>query len=227
MESICEGIVQAIQVTADEYLPKSKGGRKYKIVPWWNEECASVVRKKRKAFKKVKQTHNFQDLIKYKQLQADVRRIVRKAKVMYWKLFCNGVGNNTPIEEVWGMMKKMRGIQKSKEYPVLSMEGEIAAEDGEKVEMFLKTFVKINSTENLTEQSKEIRKDVLKEYPDLLRTKETEHISLDLTFFLSELRNTVRRMKQSAPGMDGVSYTMMKHFSDSHMKVILSFYNRI
>ncbi len=41
---------------------------------------------------------------------------------------------------------------------------------------------------------------------------------------MSELRNAVRRI---APGMDGVSYWMMKHFGESSMNVILSFYNRI
>ncbi len=43
---------------------------------------------------------------------------------------------------------------------------------------------------------------------------------------MSELRNAVRRMRQSAPGMDGVSY-WMKHFGESSRNVILSFYNRI
>ncbi len=61
---------------------------------------------------------------------------------MYWKSYCNEIGKNTPLEEVWGMMKKIKGIHKNKEYPVLSMGGEIVVEDGEKVEMFLKTVLK-------------------------------------------------------------------------------------
>ncbi len=40
------------------------------------------------------------------------------------------------------MMKKIKGIHKNKEYPVLSMGGEIVVEDGEKVEMFLKMVLK-------------------------------------------------------------------------------------
>lgn len=107
------------------------------------------------------------------------------------------------------------------------MGGEIAVEDGKKAEMFLKTFMNVNSSENLTEQSKEIRKDVLKEYPDLMGKKVTGNNLLEVPFSMSELENAVRRMKQSASGMDGVSYSMMKHFSENSMKVMLAFYNRI
>ncbi len=107
------------------------------------------------------------------------------------------------------------------------MGGEIAVEDGKKAEMFLKTFMNVNSSENFTEQSKEIRKDVLKEYPDLMGKKVTGNNLLEVPFSMSELENAVRRMKQSASGMDGVSYSMMKHFSGNSMKVMLAFYNRI
>ncbi len=100
-------------------------------------------------------------------------------------------------------------------------------EDGKKAEMFLKTFMNVNSSENFTEQSKEIRKDVLKEYPDLMGKKVTGNNLLEVPFSMSELENAVRRMKQSASGMDGVSYSMMKHFSGNSMKVMLAFYNRI
>lgn len=85
--------------------------------------------------------------------------------------YCDEIGKNTPVEEVWGMIKKMKGIQKSNGCPVLSMEGEIAVEDGDKVEMFLKAFIIVNSSENLTEQSKEMREGVMKEYPDIKKKK--------------------------------------------------------
>lgn len=227
VEMISDDIVDAIQAAANKCIPKRKGGRKNKIVPWWNEECASAIRRKRKAFSIVKKTHNFQDLIEYKKAQAEVRKIVRKAKKEYWMAYCDDIGKNTPVEEVWGMIKKMKGIQKSNGYPVLSREGEIAVEDGDKVEMFLKAFIKVNSSENLTEQSKKMREVVMKEYPEIKKKKEAEDNLLDVLFSMSELKNAVRRMKQSTTGMDGISYCMMKHFSEISMEVILTFYNRI
>lgn len=83
VEMISDDIVYAIQVAANTYIPKRKGGGKNKMVPWWTEECTSAIRRKRKAFRIVKKTHNFQDLIEYKQAQAEVRKIVRKAKKEY------------------------------------------------------------------------------------------------------------------------------------------------
>lgn len=69
------------------------------MVPWWNEDCNEAIRNKRKAFRKLKSTHNFQNVINYKAAQAVVRRVVRKAKRDFWRSFCNLIGRSTPVED--------------------------------------------------------------------------------------------------------------------------------
>ncbi len=58
-----------------------------KIVPWWNEKCSIAVRRKRKAFKKLKRTHNWKNMIMYKKTQAETRTIIREVKKEYWRMF--------------------------------------------------------------------------------------------------------------------------------------------
>ena len=48
-----------------------------------------------------------------------MRRIVRKSKKEYWIKFCNSIGRYTPIERVWGMIRRMRGCGRSYGYPVM------------------------------------------------------------------------------------------------------------
>lgn len=53
---------------------------KRRAVPWWTDECGEVVKERNKALKILKITNNLQNLIKYKQAQAKVRKIICKAK---------------------------------------------------------------------------------------------------------------------------------------------------
>lgn len=137
------------------------------MVLWWNEDCNEAIRNKRKAFRKLKNTHNFQNLVKYKVAQAVVRRVVRKAKRDFWRAFCNEIGRSTPVEDLWNMIKKIRGISKEFELPVLKMGDESAITDEEKAIMFQKAFMKVNSSRNVCEERKMLREEMLKRNPTL------------------------------------------------------------
>jgi len=89
IDALNNRIIAIIKGAAEKCIPKGKGIRKSKIVPWWNEECNEAIRNKRKAFRKLKRTHNFQNLVKYKVTQVLLRRVVRKTKREYWRSFCN------------------------------------------------------------------------------------------------------------------------------------------
>lgn len=80
IESIYNELILKMQSAALQYIPKSKGKRKGKIVPWWNERCRNAVRKKRKAFKVLRKTHNWENMIIYKKTQAETRKIIREVK---------------------------------------------------------------------------------------------------------------------------------------------------
>lgn len=53
-----------------------------KAVHWWTDEC---VKERNKALRMLRITHNFQNLIKYKQAQANVGKV--KAKRQSWQAF--------------------------------------------------------------------------------------------------------------------------------------------
>jgi hypothetical protein len=170
MESNCidetnKRISVIIKGAAEKYIPKSKGSRRSKMVPWWNEECNEAIKIKRKMFRKLKSTHNFQNLVNYKAAQAVVRRVVRKAKRDFWRSFCNEIGRSTPVEDIWNMIKKMRGISKEFELPVLKRGEELAVTDEEKAKMFREEFTKVNSSGNLCEERKRLREEMLKINP--------------------------------------------------------------
>ena len=58
------------------------------------------------ALRKLKRTHHFQNLIKYKEAQAKVRKVIRKAKTQSWQTFCNKIGRSTPVGDVWNVIRR-------------------------------------------------------------------------------------------------------------------------
>lgn len=51
---------------------------------------------------------------------------MRKSKKRSWREFCNKISRTTPIRNVWGMIRKMRGIRREQQYPILQNEEEVA-----------------------------------------------------------------------------------------------------
>ena len=80
IETVNDRVRGAIVGAASQVIPMGTVGRKSNSVPWWTEECRGAVKGRKRAFRMLKRSHNFQHRIQYKQAQAVVRRIIRRAK---------------------------------------------------------------------------------------------------------------------------------------------------
>ncbi len=91
----------------------------------------------------LKRTHNFQDLIRYKQAPSKFCKTIPNAKRKGWQSFCNKIGRLTPVRDIWSKIKNMRGIKREWQYPVLNMGKEAAVCDKDEAEMIAKALIKI------------------------------------------------------------------------------------
>ena len=78
-------LVNEIILSAEETIPKSKGHRKCKNVPCWNDECSKAVKTRNKVFRHVKKYHSQDTLLEYKRAQAVVRRTIKRQKRNFWR----------------------------------------------------------------------------------------------------------------------------------------------
>ena len=169
IEEIDIKVKTALIEAANQSISKSKGRMNRKAVPWWTEECSKVVRERNIALGKLRRTHNFLNLIKYKEAQAKVRKVIRKAKRQSWQTFCNKIGRSTPVGDVWNMIRGMRGIRREWQYPALKMGEEAAGSDEEKAEMIVNALTQIHSSDNLTEEGKRGREGTRSAYLEFLK----------------------------------------------------------
>ncbi|KAJ8007976.1 hypothetical protein DPEC_G00099930 [Dallia pectoralis] len=91
----------------------------------------------------------------------------RKA-VPWWSEECSvavrSLGRVTPVGEVWGMIKRISGVRREWDYPVL-VSGEVqAVTDGEKAEMLAQAFVRVHSSENLSMEGRRGRQETTEQF---------------------------------------------------------------
>ncbi|KAI2646629.1 RNA-directed DNA polymerase from mobile element jockey [Labeo rohita] len=119
VEEMNDEIVNSIIQIAEETIPKSRGNKRKKSVPWWDESCRKAVKSRNKAFGQLKAHHTIETLINYKRVQAIVRKMIRSAKRTHWREFCNKIGNETQLSDIWRVIRRMSGVGQSVEIPVL------------------------------------------------------------------------------------------------------------
>lgn len=220
-------ICKVLQSTAEEVIGKRKAGTRRKAMPWWNEECNEAIKRRNKALKRVRRSLNFNDLVSYKRAQAIVRRVIRTSKRNYWREFCNRIGEDIEISELWNMIRKMGGIQRDYNIPVLEYNNRQIISESGKAEVFAETFVKVHSNSNLSEDVRKARDQTLSKYPHLLEEKGLSGSTLDSEFTLYEVKKALAGVKQTSPGRDDICYEMVKHLSETALEPILRLFNKV
>lgn len=175
-----------------------------------------VTKESNRVFKILKRTHKFEDLIRYKKMQAKIRRTIKTAKWEYWRSFCGSVGRKTEIYKVWGMIKKMNGIRRVFRYPTLRNNEGTAVTEQEKAEMIMKTFVKIHSSDNVSVEGRKGREKTAFRDRELIMEDEEVDDILNLPLTIRELNSALRSTGLSAPGKDQVCYIMLKNSILTH-----------
>ena len=212
---------------AERSIKRKEGKNKKRMVPWWNKECGEAIKARNKAFRGLKRNHSFENLMEYKRSQANVRKSIKSARRTCWRNFCNSVGRETEVGQIWGMIKRMNGIKREYGYPVLK-EGEIiAVREEEKVEMLAKAFVKVHSSGNITEEGKRGREGTVAENEVLMQEEEENEDLLNKIFTMTEMNRALRKTKMTAPGKDQICYIMINNLSESSKEVLLELYNRV
>jgi len=121
----------------------------------------------------------------------------------------------------------MGGDRKDWIYPVLSSGDEVAITNKEKADLMVKTFVAVHSSNNLTKEGRNGRKKNRDENREVLKRKESREKELDVPFTIREMKRAIENTRRSAPGKDGICYTMIKHLCEGGLTKILSLFNKV
>ncbi|KAL3281488.1 hypothetical protein HHI36_004696 [Cryptolaemus montrouzieri] len=94
---------------ADESIPilKKTGHNKYRVI-WWDAEMGELVKEKREAFRKYVREPSRENYVKAKRIKAKVKITMKKKKISPFEKFCESISFKDS-KKTWRMINKFNG----------------------------------------------------------------------------------------------------------------------
>ena len=223
-----ESITSLIIDAATASIPVSFGRRGGKIpVPWFNEECKNINQQRKRAERALDRNNNLGNKIALRRLNAMCRNTFKKAKREAWEDYVSSINVNTTVGAMWKKINKIRGKFSVSPPPLLTNSaGELTDDPEETSNMFAEVFSDVSSEETYSVSFLR-RKRNIEKFPLNFNRARSEEISYNQPFSKIEFDNALSTVKDSSPGLDQITYSMIKNADQSLQQKILELFNRI
>lgn len=176
-------------------------------VRWWDEECYEIKKNRKLAYKKYIETKEMRDLFNYNKITAQARKLFKTKKRDCFKEFASTINFSNDITHTWNTAKILK-------------------------DKWVKNYL-TNTTENL-QQKEKIYGALDKLCPSWVPTNPNlmphsiDNDFFDRRFDFVEFNIALSaRNCRSAPGMDGISYRIIKKLPIKYKLILLDIYNAI
>ncbi|XP_072395392.1 uncharacterized protein [Diabrotica undecimpunctata] len=204
--------------SAEECIGKCAIDPSKKPVPWWNESCKIAVKQCKKALNKFRKTRTTTDLINFKKLRANSRRILKESKKSSWNQYVSSITKDTSPAQMWSKIRRMKGHNTSSKIAAISLQDHTVTDDQHIADIFASHFSDKSNIPNLSNNS-----DTNISSPKIFSNTS----SMNLPFNLLELNEAISSLKNSAAGPDDIPSIFLKNLHpDTHLK-LLELYNKI
>ncbi|XP_071582049.1 uncharacterized protein [Temnothorax nylanderi] len=174
---------------------------------WWDADCDRVIRNRRSSLSAFKKTKSLRDWLTYKRDAAIARRTIKTKKKVSFDKFCSGIDRFTSLSYVWNTMRIMKNARRNVEWnswPTKNREDVIRSS----IDSLAPPYVGVDPSADLGE----------------CRPDE----ELESPFSRAELDRAMEMIRRdSAPGMDGVEYCMIRALPETAIQCMLDIFNRV
>ncbi|RLU23006.1 hypothetical protein DMN91_005284, partial [Ooceraea biroi] len=187
---------------------KSSRHKTRQPVQWWDAECAAVIQDRKAKLQTWKRSQRMEDFIEFKRARAIAKRTIKSKKKEDLDRFCNSINRYTDMSYVWNTMRVFKRVQ-----------------------------TKINWNKwQLKDRTMEIRNTidtlappwVAEDRKRCIYQSDHCHEDIDNPFSLEELDRALQMIrKDSAPGLDGVDYSMLKKLPILGKHILLDIFNSV
>jgi len=214
-------------------IPQTKTRRFKKRLPYWNDNyCKNAIYARNRARNKMNKNRTSENVANYHKLKGIAQKTIKNAAQDHWRAFCGTLNRTSKLSTVWNMAKRMNGVTVSRKLPNLEFENGIIDSDKDKANLFVTNFAKVSRDENYSPSFKIHRKQTATYVEDNLRGPTNEMYegseALNDCFCYHEVKRAIRDSKRnSSPGEDKITYSMLQHLPKNGIKSLLSLYNEV
>ena len=227
IDETIEHLNSFIMQAATESIPLSKGKRNKIPIPWWNDTCKKVHTERKRAERAFKRNRSTSNLIAFKRTQAVCRRTFKEARKSAWRKYISTININTNMSQIWKKIQKMRGKYSKQPPPLLKTRDDTLTQDpNETSNIFAEAFASVSDTSNY---SPTFQRHKLQSEKIALKIEDTSTVpkSYNLPFTIEEFHEALSSTKETSPGLDKITFSMIKNLHSSLQSYILEVYNRI
>lgn len=177
---------------------------------WWDQSCREAVDRRRIAYQNYRRDASDENWDLHIKACKDAKKLINDAKERSFGEFCESLSPSKPMGEIW---KSIRGFKnRALQDPTNSRESNDSAQDPA-----LRTaFNKLSNRQPVPDQ------------PLDLNYQYDINSCMDRTIKMGKLTLAIEKAKEkSAPGLDHISYAILKQLPESALRVLLNIFNEI
>lgn len=202
-----DALTELITSCADECFPSKVTSSKIPSPPWWDKECTDACKKRKEAefiFSKNINEENYSNL---NLVSIETKKILNEKKSAGWIKFCSTLSPDSPPNKIWENIRKYRGSFNSKSHFSVPCQ--------EWADRFMDhlappTCPSMDEIPSFTPPSPSPSQNIL-----------------DSPFSMNELKFILLNLTDSAPGLDGIPYSLIKNAPSPILEYFLSLFNKI
>ena len=219
-------IVQIIYESVDIAAPKISSKPGHRKVPWWNEDCNSAKKKFHHAFNILKKHPTTENKINYKKLRAIHRRTMKLNRRDHWIDYLSTINYKTDPKMAWSKIRRINGCRKCSEITsLITPDTRLVTDPLDIANCLVSKFATNSSDNNYTPEFRKLKSNSkelsLSDIPPPVDSP------MEDPFELQELIATLKSVKNSSPGPDGISNLLIKNLPLLGTIALLNLFNRI
>lgn len=173
---------------------------KHIAVPWWNNRCATAVNDSKAAYLRFKQNPTLDNYINFKRVQAVKKLVIKQVRQQGWQEFCSKFNRLTPISTVWQNMRKLNSKHRQNHFKDIS---------------WVNDFLRKYTPDFVHSPFDDKQFNSVNSCPKFL----TDPFSID------EISSAVKSRKDTASGLDRLTYNMFRLLNKINLTKLLQIFN--
>ena len=218
-------ITNKILTAACATIPNTTSPPRHKPVPWWNQEVAQAVAKRKRAFREYLRHKDVHHLVLRNKERSKTKRIIREAKRRSWRFFVSQFTSQTPLSKIWGLVRSLSGKRGVSCLPPLHVNNNIVTEPKQILNTIANSLQRCSSSDNYRENfATNARQNFhLPEYAFMSYNLEPYNV----LFTLCELQTAIKSAGNTSVGPDRLHYMFFRKLPVSALKFILNTLNNL
>lgn len=214
---------RVIREAAEVAIPVAHGGNKTKPC-WFTEEIQRAREDRAAKLAEHRRRPNNTTHRLLKEANASVKRLIGEAKRRSWTEFSERIDLSTDVRGAWARVRACTGKRRETYIPMIRTgTGEVCTNSAEMANIFNVEHVKYSSNRQYTANITREKRDLLEE------ARDTGAATGKLTYPITatELGGRLARLRGKTPGLDRISYQMLRKAGPGFLLRLMELYNRI